>query len=193
MKNTKLLKILVPVLSLALLMCAVIGFSVSAETADPTNEIVSMNIAHGDTIQVLVAVDAPVDNLANVTVKYTVAGGEEKTATYWQEMDVYGTAYPVWYTEGISAKDLGQDVIATVYVDGVASDSYNANVGTYLYSKLYKENYINATDTKDINRKNLYLNLINYAASAEQTLWNDKDENAENQRVLLTDKFYVYA
>ena len=195
MKNTKLTKIFVLVLSLALLIGSAIGIATSAETAEPTYEIKSMNISHGDTTIVLVAVDAPVTGSApsNVTVKYVDANGEEQTAKYYGDMDVYGTTYPVWYTKGIPAKDLGQDVVATVYVDDVAGDTTNVSVAEYLYGKLYKEGYINATDTKDINKKNLYLNLLDYAASAETVLWNDKDENASNQRVLITDKFYVYA
>lgn len=191
--KTNLTKILVLVLSLALLVGAVIGISVSAE--EYTYEIKSMNIVHGDTTVVLVAVDAPAtgEAPAGVEVTYVNAAGETLTAKYYGDLDVYGTTYPVYYTKGIPAKDLGQDVIASVALDGDVKDTENVSVAEYLYGKLYKEEYINATAGKDLNKKNLYLNLLDYAASAETVLWNDKDANADNQRTLITDKFYVYA
>ena len=186
-------KILVLALSLVLLVGAVIGISVSAE--EHTYEIKSMNIAHGDTTIILVAVDAPATGVApeGVTVTYVDAYGETLTAKYYGDLEVYGTTYPIYYTKGIPAKDLGQDVVATVTVGEEAKDTMNVSVAEYLYGKLYKEGFINATEAKAVNKKNLYLNLIDYAASAETVLWNDKAENADNQRTLITDKFYVYA
>jgi len=193
MKNIKLSRILILALSLVVLVGAAFGFSASAEDTEYTNEIVSMNIAYGDTIQVLIALDTPVDNQEGITVKYIDPNGEEKIATYWKTMDVKGIDRPVWYTEGISAKDLGQDVVATVYVNGEAISTANVSVAHYLYTKLYKEGYINAKSELDLHKKALYQNLLTYAASAETVLWNDKAENASNQRVLITDKLYVYA
>ena len=186
-------KILVLALSLVLIVGAVIGISVSAE--EHTYEIKSMNIAHGDTTIILVAVDAPATGVApeGVTVTYVDAYGETLAAKYYGDLEVYGTTYPIYYTKGIPAKDLGQDVVATVTVGEEAKDTMNVSVAEYLYGKLYKEGFINATEAKDVHRKNLYLNLIDYAASAETVLWNDKAENADNQRTLITDKFYVYA
>ena len=188
-----LAKILVLALSLTLLVGAVIGLSVNAE--EYTYEIKSMNIAHGDTTVVLVAVDAPATGTApeGVVVTYVDANGETLTAKYYGDLSVYGTTYPIFYTKGIPAKDLGQDIVATVSVNGEAKDSENVSVAEYLYGKLYKEEYIKATEGKALNKKNLYLNLLDYAASAETVLWNDKAENAENQRVLITDKFYISA
>lgn len=193
MKNTKLSHIIIIVLSLAVLVGAMVGFTASAADSEYTNEIVSMNIAYGDTIQVLIALDTPVDNQEGITVKYINPNGEERTATYWKTMDVKGTDRPVWYTDGISAKDLGQDVVATVYVDGEAISTANISVAHYLYTKLYKEGYINAESKLDLHKKALYQNLLAYAASAETVLWNDKTENESNQRVLITEKMFVYA
>ena len=193
MKNTNHSRILILALSLVILVGAMVGFSSSAEDTEYTNEIVSMNIAYGDTVQVHIALDAPIDNQDGITVKYIDPNGDEQTATYWKTMDVKGTNRPVWYTKGISAKDLGQDVVATVYVDGEAISTANVSVGHYLYTKLYKEGFINATEETDLHKKELYQNLLTYAASAETVLWNDKAENASNQRVLITDKLYVYA
>ena len=191
--KTNLTKILVLTLSLALLVGVAIGITVSAE--EYSYEIKSMNISHGDNTIVLVAVDAPATGVApeGVEVTYVDANGETLTAKYYGDLNVYGTTYPIYYTKGIPAKDIGQDVIATVSLNGEAKDSENVSVAEYLYGKLYKEEYIKATDGKDLNKKNLYLNLLDYAASAETVLWNDKDANADDQRVLVTDKFYVYA
>ena len=94
MTNTKLTKIFILIFSLVLLIGSIFAIAVSAEDADGAYEIKAINIAHGDTIKVLIAVDAPVElsdmggvdpkNMPapNIEVKYTV-GDKTKTATYW--------------------------------------------------------------------------------------------------------------
>lgn len=195
MRNNKALKILFLVLALALLIGSAIGIAASAE-GDYTYEIKSINIAHGDRIQVLIAVDAPIEDAANIEVKYTL-DGVEKIATYWKNIDIYGDGveYPVYYTAGISAKDIGESVTAEAHKSG-ATDytplSREVSVIEYLFTKLYKEGYIIATEGADANRKTLYLELIDYGAAAQQSLYNDLPENADDQRVLLTDRYYVF-
>ena len=103
--KTKIAKILLLILSLALL----IGASVCIYTsADENSEcsIKSINIAHGDKVRVLMAVETNVPNPEeNVVVEYTL-DGEVKTAEFWKYVDIYGDGveYPIFYTEGISAK-----------------------------------------------------------------------------------------
>ena len=195
MRKSKALKILFLILSIALLVGSAIGIATSAEEGD-TYEIKAINIAHGDRIQVLIAVDAPIEDAANIEVKYTI-GGTEKVATYWKNIDIYGDGveYPVYYTTGISAKDIGESVIAEAHKSGATDytpKTRDVSVVEYLFTKLYKEGYIIATEGADANRKTLYLELIDYGAAAQQSLWNDVLDNADNQRVLLTDRYYVF-
>ena len=186
MKKTRIAKIFVLILSLALLVGSAVCVMASADEGDYS--IKSVNISHGDKIRVLVAVDAPVEEAANITVSY-VYGGETLTAKYWKNVDIYqdGTEYPVYYTVGISAKDMGEDIIAKVG----NGEAKNISVAQYLYQRLYKDGFINATEEKEVNKKNLYLKLLDYGARAQTVLWNNKAENANNQRTLVTD--YSYA
>ena len=114
MKNTKTLKLLVMVLSLVLLMSAAIAVAVSA-AEDDTYAIKSINISHDDSIMVLMAVDAVGVDPATIEVKYTIGNGEAKTAKYYKNVAIYKnlgdeTEYPVFYTEGIPMKDMGEEV-----------------------------------------------------------------------------------
>ena len=138
MKNTKLTKILVMALSLALLIGSAIAFAVSAAD-DDTYAIKSINISHEDSTKVLVAVDAIGVDPATIEVKYTIGAGEEKTAKYYGLVDIYkdGNQYPVFYTEGIPAKDMGEDIVVTVtHGDSVDTDSFS--VARYLYVRLFE-------------------------------------------------------
>jgi len=195
MKNTKLTRIFVLILSLALLVGSAIGIAASAEETD-TYAIKAINIAHGDRTQILIAVDAVGVDESEIEVKYTV-GGTTKVANFYDNIDIYGdgNVYPVYYTAGIAAKDCGQAVVAEAHKAGAtpAAPQYkNVSVADYLFGKLYKEGFITATEGEDLDKKNLYLEFIEYIASAEEVLWNMKPENADKQRTLLTDVNYVY-
>lgn len=197
MKNTKTLKLLVMVLSLVLLMSAAIAVAVSA-AEDDTYAIKSINISHDDSIMVLMAVDAVGVDPATIEVKYTIGNGEAKTAKYYKNVAIYKnlgdeTEYPVFYTEGIPMKDMGEDVRAEAHKVGTtpAAPQYKeTGVSTYLFTKLYAENYISATEGEDLGRKNLYLNLLSYGAQAQKVLWNNK--HPEAQRTLVTDIIPVF-
>lgn len=63
----------------------------------------------------------------------------------------------------------------------------------YLFTRLYKQDYISKEDgTIDGNKKNLYLKMIDYTAFAQQVLVNDNANIAEDIR-LITEYNYVYA
>ena len=186
MKKMKLTKIFVLILSLALLIGSAVCVAASAED-EGEYTIKSVNIAHGDKIRVLIAVDAPVERAEDITVNYTF-NGAEYTATYWKNVAIYAesgddTLYPVYYTVGIAAKDMGEDVIARI---GDSAATKNISVATYLYQRLYKDGIINATEGKDLNKKNFYVDMLEYGAKAQTVLWNALAENADNQRPLVT-------
>ncbi len=203
MKKTKLSKILVFVLSLALLLGSAIGIAVSAagEEDSQTYEIAYMNASYGERVQIVMAIDAPVAEAeaGNVVVKYSYGDYSDMEATYDSSLNVTidGVTYPVFYTRGISPKDLGEDIIAEAHVNGAENYTpveYNLSVAEYLYNLLYAQGKISAEDgTVDGNKKNLYLAGLNYAAMAQQSLYNDKLTDGETARVLVTDRSYVYA
>lgn len=198
MKNN-LTKLFVTVLSIVLLIGAVAGISVLANEAD-AYEIKSINVIHGDTTNVLIAVDLPSDTELGaapaVEVTYSF-GGETRTAEFhsYQYIAKYGAYYPVYYTVGIPAKDMGEAVVAEAHKSG--SDAKGAEkstgVANYLYTRLYKDLIIEAAEGEDADRKEMYLALLNYGAWAQKVLWNNKAENADNQRTLVTDYVCVAA
>lgn len=195
MKNTKLTKILIMALSLVLLVGSVVAFAVSAADED-TFAIKSINISHEDSTKVLVAVDALGVDPATIEVKYTIGAGEVKTAKYYGLIDIYknGNEYPVFYTEGIPAKDMGEDVVAEAHKAGTtpaAPEYKDISVATYLYTKLYKEGYAAETTGDAAEKRALYESMLVYGANAQEVLWNNK--NPGNERVLVTDYIAVYA
>ena len=190
-------KLIILVLSLALLIGSAIAVS-AAVSEDDRYEIVGMNIAHGDKTYVILAVDAPVADAeaGEIEVNY-VFDGETYAATYWPEFGGYtvgDVTYPVFYISGIAPKDYGETILVEAHKKGadVTPDYVDASVAKYLYRMLYREGKVNATEGHDKSLKELYESQIIYGAKAQKALWNDKAENAENQRALLTDRCYVY-
>lgn len=195
MKNNRFSKILVFVLSLALLIGSAFAVSVSAE-GDDAYTFIGMNIVHGDQTNVVLAVDATLAEKDDVVVTYKIGDNEPAEAKYWEEESSDG--FLVYYTKGIAPKDLGLDVKVEVHsrsdADYVADyeNAQSANVVWYLYSMLYGENdYINATDESGLNHKAMYASMLTYANYAQEVLWNEK--NPEDTRASLFNRVYVYA
>ena len=208
----KFSKILIMILSLALLIGSVVAVGASANEG-ATVEIKAKNIAYTDNVTMLFAVDAELDD---------AVAGNVKVAYYWEEdgvavlkeakllypydengkpisqyvltenvagEDVY---YPVFYTEGVPAKELGREVKIVAYTGTLPEDAEfeTYSVAEYLYARLYKDGVAGATEGKDVYRKAVYENLLAYAASAQELLVNyDSAEKA----VLVTDYTYVVA
>ena len=201
MKRQNTVKFLVLALSLALLIGSVFCIASFAANSGAL-EIEAINIQHGDRTYVVIAVDAPEDDPETVEVSYTF-GGNSYTATYigksaiWYETTGDTTEYPIFSTIGIPAKDMGEDIVAEAHVkdSGDKGTERNVSVATYLYQRLYKDGFIEKTDEdgEDFDSKELYLYMLEYGARAQKVLWNNKDENAEAQRTLVTDYIAVYA
>ena len=75
MKNTKISKIALLVLSVALLLGAVVGITASAETAE--YEIIAKNVIYGDRTAIAFAVNATVEEADAGTVKVAYKWGED--------------------------------------------------------------------------------------------------------------------
>lgn len=186
MKNT-FTKIAILVLSLALLAC--IPFAVSAEETSGEVEILAQNVIYNDTVSIVYAVDATVED---------AKAGNVKVAYYWEDDEtVYDAVlldttvadnlyngHPCFATTGVAPKALGRVAYATVYTgDAPAADAVwkSYSVAEYLYARLYKNGFVNKTeaDGKDYNRKLLYQNLLDYAAQA-QVIFNHKADELVN-------------
>lgn len=202
----KFSKILIMILSLALLIGSVVAVGASAEESN-TREILAKNVAYTDNVTMLFAVDASLDEAIAGTVKVAYYWEEDGVAVIKEakllypydendnEIDQYiyhegGEKYPVYYTEGVPAKELGREVKIVAYTGTLPEDAEFAtySVAEYLYARLYKDGVVNATEGKDVYRKAVYENLLAYGASAQELLVNyDSAEKA----VLVTDYTYV--
>ena len=198
MKNNRFSKILVFILSLALLIGSAVAVTVSAAESDETYDITAMNIVCADKTNVVVAVDATLEQANDVVVTYTIGTEGPFTATYWAEQSQDG--FLVYYTKGISPKDLGLDVKIEAHSKSAADyvpdyeSALNASVVEYLYSMLYgEEGLIDADEGLDLNRKYMYASMLSYANYAQEVLWNADEDNAGDQRDPLFDRVFVYA
>ena len=84
MKNTKITKIALLVLSVALLIGTAVGFSVSAEETAAEYEILAKNVIYGDKTAVAVAVNATIDEANNETVKVAYYWAEDGKALFYR-------------------------------------------------------------------------------------------------------------
>jgi len=186
MKKTK---ILVFALSLALIITSLFAFGVSASENNDTPYIKAVNVAYGDRVQMLVAVEPGASDIADLTVTYTLNGEEYEAPLHPTE--TYGEL-PVYYTVGISPKDIADEVTFELKAQGAeVGSSYTASVATYLYARLYKDGIINAEAGSDNGkRKELYENCLAYAASAQEVLVNLGNPNPE---ALVTDYVFVWS
>jgi len=197
MKKVKATKIFLLIIAIALLVGSVIGIVASAEESD-AYAIKKVSIAHGERTFILMAIDADIANADNIEVKYTIDGTEYVAKRYASNYVDSATskAYPVYYTHGISPQDIGEDVIAEAHKVG-ATDytpiTFNVSIAEYLYNQLYAEGLISATTGADLSYKTLCEAHLAYGAAAQQALHNEKPENANNQKVLITERSYVYS
>ena len=205
MKNYKTSRILVLVLSLALLIGTAVGFAASAtELAETTPEIEAINVYYKDVIYVAIAVNTPVEETAaansDIAVKYLL-NGEEKTAAYVGNQQIWANNaekndpnyYPVYVTEGIAAKNQGDDVTAWVVDANGQSATKNVSVASYLYQRLYKDGIIAATEETDVAKKDFYLAHLDYIAGAQTVLYNNATPAPETPKTLVTNYVAVYA
>ena len=162
MKTRKNSKILILVLSLALLIGSVFAITASAAEAE-TGDLYAVNVYHNDKLAVMFAVKATQAEIQNgtVQVKYTWndADPTEEVATYL-EAHPTKAGYVYVVTTGVAAFALTDTVDFTVYTNGVAGDSGTYSVATYLYNKLYRDAVTGA-------EKDVYETLVAYGAASQ--------------------------
>lgn len=191
MKNTKITKIALLVLSVALLVGAAIGFSVSAEETAKEYKILAKNVVYGDKTAVAVAVDATIEEANAETVKVAYYWEEDGYASYENAKlldtsvakNLYDDKNPVFVAAGVAAKDLGDVLRLVAYTGEVPAEddtgwiSYSA--AEYFYSRLYKDGFINKTEADgiDYNRRLMYEGQLQLSANAQKVLDVDEDGN----------------
>ncbi len=205
MKNNKLAKIVSLIALLAALVACMFVTNVSAEeNADPA--IVSTNLVYGDQIQIMFATNIPTtEALGDLKVAYykknpaTNPDAEVFYANALSADSIYNykvddVTYWTFVTDGVPASAVSAERFATAFYGSEipADATYKTySVMEYLFTRLYKQDFISKEDgTIDGNKKNLYLNMIDYTAFAQQVLVNDK---TENDIKLITEYNYVYA
>lgn len=200
MKNKRTVKLLILALSLMLLIGSALGIASSADTDSGSADIIAANIIYGDRVQLAFAVDIGTASAEGVNLYYHVGtpvlGAEPKVATLLEGKTYAegGKSYPIYVTEGIPVKDIGDKVYAFAAEAGSAlpeePDYTVYSVAEYLYTRLYRDEYITKTvyDGKEYNRKRLYELLLEYGAQAQTVLVNDVSGANET---LVTDYVYV--
>lgn len=140
------------------------GFSVSADEAATTVEIVSNNVQYGESLKLMYAVKAPAGS--NVKVTITDAQGNVYNTVADGTVTVDGVECYKFVSEyGVPAQNIDAQFTATATVEGTeASDSQTYSVLQYLWHRLNV-----STNTTDVQRA-MYNALIEYAKAADVVL-----------------------
>lgn len=186
-------KILVFVLTLALLIASVAAVTAMAEENTPSVEITSKNLSYEDNIRILFAVKAENIGESEVTLNFYEAdpqdGAEVKetlTALYTPEnsANIGIEGHYVFFTPGLAAKFVSKQVYvqASVTVDGTEykSEVERYSIVEYCYEMMAKE----TTDAEDDER---FMKVIEYGAAIQAFLTDD----GKYEGALATDYKYV--
>ena len=178
MKKFGLTRILILVLSFALLVGAVLCISASAADSDNKGKFGSISVAYGDKVAIQVAVDATKEEIDNGDVVVTYTINEATANAVYYRTDDQGRVWVI--TEGIAAYDLAQEVVFSSYVNGEQVEADRTySVAQFIYKMLYTNGGI----TEEY--KNLYESLLAYGEAAQIAL----NKNADK---LVTDSTLVY-
>lgn len=169
MKNTKFSKILVLVLTLALVIGAAFGIGTMAEGEEPAVEIVAQNVSYGGSISIMYAVKST--GLADgqyVVIEGSAFNPVDETIEAFTVSDFETTDYnvvvgeedfgklPVYYTPGIPLKNMATTVTAKAVVynadntKAAESASLSYSVLEYLYERQFMFDSVNSAEQKKL-------------------------------------------
>ena len=195
MKKSKITKISLLVLSLALIVGAVCAVSASAEDTTPTPDIKNQNVYYTDAFHLMFAVDAStVSNGVKLyrydedpTGKTDVEYASEYTAELQAAGGEYGLPYDayVFITDGVSATALDK----VIYVqaedgDGNKSAVKSYSVVEYLYTRLAEVDGVANTDEQN----GLYKSVIDFGTYAQK---NFLESDVLEDTTLISNYCYV--
>ncbi|MBQ8584054.1 MAG: hypothetical protein IJ488_05560 [Clostridia bacterium] len=173
MKNRKTAKLLIMILSLALLIGSAVGIAASAENAAP--EIISQNVEYSGTLNFKFAISA--ENLGadkTVTVNIYDKNPEEDGAvlldsTTAEYQDVSDTNLGVQYAyvatskAAISALNYGTEYYAQAVCDDVAGEAVKYSAVEYFLTRLYREG-----ETVTPIQREHYENVLAYGSTTQK-------------------------
>ncbi|MBQ8583326.1 MAG: hypothetical protein IJ488_01785 [Clostridia bacterium] len=189
MKNSKLAKLLVMLLSLTLLIGSAIGIAVSAtgeDTITDTGAIEAKTIIHNDKIQLGFYIDATAEDLTNGTFTVEYYWGEDgdvKNAVVRADGNRAGSTLVA--TEGVAYYELTKVATVTVKKAGAVVDTAKYSVAQFLYAKLYADGFIDSTDAGEKLAGEVYQALIDLGAKSQTYL--DYEPYA-----LVSDATFIY-
>ncbi len=163
MKKSNYARIIILVLSIALLIGSVMCIPVMAEESDAQGKFGGISVSYEDKVFIRVMVDATEAEIANgdVVVTYTL-NDETKNAAYYKDAE---NGYVWMITEGIAAYELAEEVVFNSYADGVQVESNRKySVAQFLYTMLYT----NSELTPEF--RTLYKSLLAYGEASEIAL-----------------------
>ena len=180
MKKLSYARIIILVLSIALLIGSAFAITAWAEDSASTGEFGGISVAYGDKVAIRVAVDATEEEIKSekVVVSYTL-NGKTANATY-KNTDEDGCVWVM--TEGIAAYDLAQVVTFSSYVDGVQVEHDRTySVAQFLYAMLYTNDEL--TD----EYRELYESLLAYGKAAQIALNKNTESLVTDSTIAFTD------
>jgi len=173
MKTKRFTKICLWAVALALLLTAIVGVSVYADSTTEAPEIVSKNVSYEGALHLYYAIPVSSSVTADNTVVNVYQTNPETDASakllgsykgQVENIEVLGGNFIVVRTGGISAKDIANYVYAQPTSGGVAGKVIRYSVAEYLYERLYV-----ATNTTEVQR-NLYNSTLRYGIDAQAAL-----------------------
>ena len=181
MKSNVKKKALIALMTLGTVFCGVAlsdsgrGASVEAEPQTPTLEIISHNVSYSDSIYILYAVENGGfdrtehaiemlfwDNLQEEYVVGTESySTEQKATTTVKEKDC-----AVFYSHGLAAKEMTEDVYSRAYVQIDGKDYYSEVVKYSVLDYVYDRR-----ESGELTKEEeaLYGNLLGYGGAAQDT------------------------
>ena len=183
MKKYNLTKVLVLVLSFALLIGSVLAFSAAAESAETTDGTFGgISLVYKDTVAITVEVKATEEQIKNgdVVVSYKL-GDNTKNATYYCASE-NKEGYVQIITEGIAAYNFAETVtFSSSLKDGtVVEEGRDYTVAEFLYKHIYV--YTTATE----EMKALYKAIIEYGKAAQTAFGKNTDKDIANSTIVFS-------
>lgn len=172
MKKTSIARIMILVLSLALLIGSVMVVTAMAADEKADGSFDNISVGYGDKVYIRVEVKATKEQIdgGNVVVSYKFADeAETKNATYFSSSNTEGYVWVI--TEGIAAYDMAREIVFTSAANDVEVEPARSySVAQFLYKMLYTES--TATEA----HKDMYKALIEYGRTAQIALEQNTDK-----------------
>ena len=180
MKKTKLL---VLILSLALLVSGIVGISASAADADSTVAIEGKSISYMEVSTLVVAVSYENAELAEVklNVWYGEKAGDPTVLTTTETIEVNEKDCAMFVLDGTPAKDIADRVYYEAFIEGT---EVKTALESYSVLEYALEGVVNSADAAEAAR---YQSIITYATSVQE--WLKADGKFEG--ILAKDYSYV--